>query len=101
MRKNDSGRSAINESRTSGEGTKKGKADYIAPLRPPTLAAIKPWGNSEGAGRVRLSRCKDKQHFGISKTLLIFYFTGIFSRTALRKSQHLATEGIFARSSGL
>ncbi len=31
---------------------KKGKAEYIAPLRPPTLAAVKPWGNSEGAGRV-------------------------------------------------
>jgi hypothetical protein len=28
------------------------------------------------------------------------YFTGIFSRTALRNSQHLATDGIFARSSG-
>ena len=35
---------------------KKGKADYIAPLRPLTLAAVKPWGNSEGAGRVRLSQ---------------------------------------------
>ena len=34
---------------------KKGKAPYIAPLRPPTLAAFQPWGDSEGAGRVRLS----------------------------------------------
>jgi hypothetical protein len=29
-----------------------------------------------------------------------YYFTGIFSRTALRNSQHFATEGMFARSSG-
>ena len=28
------------------------------------------------------------------------YFTGMFSRTALRNSQHFATEGMFARSSG-
>ena len=54
--------------------TKKGKADYIAPLRPPTLAAIKPWGNLEGAGRVRLSRCKDKQDFDFCKTLLLFFY---------------------------
>ena len=42
---------------------KKGKADYIAPLRPLTLAAIKPWGDSEGAGRVRLSQCKYTHFF--------------------------------------
>ena len=28
------------------------------------------------------------------------YFTGMFARTAFRKSQHFATEGMFARSSG-
>ncbi len=33
-------------------------ASYIAPLQPPTLAAFLPWGDSEGAGRVRLSLCK-------------------------------------------
>jgi len=32
---------------------------YIAPLQPHTLAAFRPWGNFEGAGRVRLSLCKD------------------------------------------
>ena len=36
-------------------GRKKGKATHVAPLRPPTLAAFQPWGDSEGAGRVRLS----------------------------------------------
>ncbi len=27
--------------------------------QPPTLAAFRPWGNSAGAGRIRLTRCKD------------------------------------------
>ena len=27
-----------------------------------TLAAFRPWGSSEGAGRVRLTRCKDSQN---------------------------------------
>ncbi|MBQ0034584.1 MAG: hypothetical protein KBS77_04745, partial [Bacteroidales bacterium] len=27
---------------------------YIAPLQPPTLASVKTWGNSEGAGRAGL-----------------------------------------------
>ena len=35
---------------------KKGEATYIAPLQPPYLAAFPPWGDSEGAGRTRLTR---------------------------------------------
>ena len=35
-----------------------GKLYCIAPLQPSTLAAVKPWGNSEGAGRAGLSRRK-------------------------------------------
>ena len=35
---------------------KKGQACYIAPLQPPTLAAVTPWGNSKGAGRIGLTR---------------------------------------------
>jgi hypothetical protein len=31
---------------------KKGQATYIAPLQPHTLAAFRPWGSSEGAGRI-------------------------------------------------
>lgn len=27
-----------------GKGNKKGKADYIAPLQPDTLASVKTWG---------------------------------------------------------
>lgn len=34
---------------------KKGQANYIAPLQPRTLASIKTWGSSEGAGRVGLT----------------------------------------------
>ena len=40
------------------DSKKKGKHLNIAPLQPPTLAAFLPWGDSEGAGRVRLSLCK-------------------------------------------
>ena len=32
----------------------KREAIYIAPLQPLTLASVKTWGNSEGAGRVGL-----------------------------------------------
>ena len=42
---------------------KKGKAYFIAPLQPPTLASVKTWGNSEGAGRKGLSRCKSTAFF--------------------------------------
>ena len=35
---------------------KKGKANYIAPLQPLTVASVKTWRSSEGAGRVGLSR---------------------------------------------
>ena len=31
---------------------KKRQANYIAPLQPPTLATVKSWGSSEGAGRI-------------------------------------------------
>ena len=46
-------------------GTKKGSADYIAPLQPLTLASVKTWGSSEGAGRVGLTlrRCKGTAFF--------------------------------------
>ena len=36
-------------------GTKKEQAYYIAPLQPPTLASVKTWGSSEGAGRIGLA----------------------------------------------
>jgi hypothetical protein len=39
-------------------GVKKWQANYIAPLRPPTLAAFRPWGSSAGAGRVRPAAAK-------------------------------------------
>ena len=32
--------------------TQKRQANYIAPLQPPTLASVKTWGSSEGAGRI-------------------------------------------------
>jgi len=35
---------------------KEGQATHIAPLRPSTLATFQSWGNSTGAGRVRLAR---------------------------------------------
>ena len=35
---------------------KKGQACYIAPLQPPTLASVKTWGNSKGAGRIGLAQ---------------------------------------------
>ena len=34
--------------------TQKREAYCIAPLQPPTLASIKTWGSSEGAGRAGL-----------------------------------------------
>ena len=34
---------------------KKEQAYYIAPLQPPTLAPVKAWGSSEGAGRIGLA----------------------------------------------
>ena len=37
---------------------KKRQATYITPLRPSTLAAFPPWGNSTGAGCVGLAGCK-------------------------------------------
>src|ERR1700722_12368618 len=41
---------------------KNGKVTYIAPLRPPTVAAFRPWRGSAGAGRIRLCRCKDNKN---------------------------------------
>jgi len=38
---------------------KKRQVTYIAPLRPLTLAAFRPWGGSAGAGRIRLAGHKD------------------------------------------
>ena len=48
-------------------GTKKEQAYYIAPLQPPTLASVKTWGSSEGAGRIGLAlrlnkNSRDSQH---------------------------------------
>jgi hypothetical protein len=45
---------------------KNGRVAYIAPLRPPTVAAFRPWRGSAGAGRIRLCRHKDnkKEVFG-------------------------------------
>jgi len=39
---------------------------YIAPLRPPTLAAFLPWGSSAGAGRVRLASSEGKKNFPVA-----------------------------------
>jgi hypothetical protein len=38
------------------EWKKRGQATYIAPLQPPTLATLRSWGDSAGAGRIRLAR---------------------------------------------
>jgi hypothetical protein len=35
---------------------KKGQATHIAPLQPPTLATFRSWGDSAGAGRMRLAQ---------------------------------------------
>ena len=37
---------------------KNGQAIYITPLRPPTLAAFPPWGDSAGAGCAELAHHK-------------------------------------------
>ncbi len=39
-------------------GQKKWQVTYIAPLQPSTLAAFLPWGDSIGAGRIRLAGAK-------------------------------------------
>lgn len=36
---------------------------------PSTLAAFRPWGSSTGAGRIRLTRCKDTKFFNVTKNL--------------------------------
>ncbi len=41
-------------------GQKKEQAYYIAPLQPPTLAPVKAWGSSEGAGRIGLALCLNR-----------------------------------------
>ena len=46
---------------------KNGQAYYIAPLQPPTLASVKTWGSSEGAGRVGLTRCKSTANFSYTQ----------------------------------
>jgi hypothetical protein len=43
------------------EEIKNGRVTYIAPLRPPTVAAFRPWRGSAGAGRIRLCRHKDNK----------------------------------------
>ncbi len=42
---------------------KRGQATYIAPLQPPTLAAFRPWGDSVGAGRIRLAHTNKSNTF--------------------------------------
>ena len=48
-------------------GHKKWQAYHIAPLRPPTLAAFRPWGSSVGAGRMRPAGAKVKEIIVITK----------------------------------
>jgi len=40
-------------------GNEKREAIYIAPLQPLTLASVKTWGSSEGAGRAGLPYMSD------------------------------------------
>jgi len=40
--------------------TKKWVSPNIAPLQPPTLATFRFWGGSAGAGRIELTRGKDR-----------------------------------------
>jgi hypothetical protein len=42
---------------------------YIAPLQPPTLATFLSWGDSVGAGRIRLAGCKGRTIADKSKLL--------------------------------
>lgn len=50
-----------------GMDTKKGQAYYIAPLQPDTVAPVKAWRSSRGAGRVGLTRCKVTAFFNNDK----------------------------------
>ncbi len=48
--------------------------------QPSTLAAFRPWGSSTGAGRIRLTRCKNTIFFNTHK----FFFEKIISRVFQR-----------------
>ncbi len=48
----------------------------IAPLRPPTLATFRSWGNSAGAGRTRLTRVQiyKNNHYQQKKIAYLNWF---------------------------
>ena len=48
-----------------------GRADYIAPLQPHTLATFRSWGSSAGAGRIRLAHVNSFFRGSIIQLLLI------------------------------
>ena len=50
----------------------------MAPLQPPTLATVKSWGSSKGAGRVGHTECKGTTFLQINKQKIAF-FQNIFT----------------------
>ena len=63
----------------------KRQANYIAPLQPPTLAPVKAWGSSEGAGRIGLAHTYFNQKDLVilksgAKVLLFFDICKFFAK---------------------
>ena len=65
---------------------KKGQATYIAPLQPPYLAAFPPWGDSEGAGRTRLTRLQ-KYNKNLESCIYYAKKTKDFSHSSLQLAE--------------
>jgi len=52
------------------KANKKGQADFIAPLRPPYPCFVPNLGDSAGAGREGLARCKIRYYFVVLQVIL-------------------------------
>ena len=52
---------------------KKGVSYLYRTAQPSTLAAFRPWGSSTGAGRIRLTRCKNTNFFDCTNDLIKNY----------------------------
>ena len=56
----------------------------ITPLQPPTLATFLSWGISEGAGRIRLTRCKSTDFYRKKKKKSDFFSLWMNTRLIYR-----------------
>ena len=70
--------------------TRQKRVSYLyRTAQPSTLAAFRPWGSLTGAGRIRLTRCKDTKFLDCARYFFTFCIKSVLTYTLFTLQSYL------------